>query len=178
MPNIKTKINARNRDILRNTPSKNAKQCNCQQRENCLMNGAFLKERLVYYATISCNDRNCDPKLYKGSCKASFKKRHVNPKKSFNVPLYKHDTQQSTEYWNLKMKQLNPQISWKLNGIYKSSIPTSKRYNLCLTDKLEILDDPDKNLLNKRSEIISQCRHKNKYRLKTLASSMTSGDIT
>ena len=41
-----------------------------------------------------------------------------------------------------------------------------------------ILDDPDKNLLNKRSEIISQCRHKNKYRLKTLASSMTSDGIT
>ena len=40
------------------------------------------------------------------------------------------------------------------------------------TEKLEILDDPDKNLLNKRSEIISQCRHKNKYRLKTLASKM------
>ena len=39
-------------------------------------------------------------------------------------------------------------------------------------------NDPDKNLLNKRSEIISQCRHKNKYRLKTLASSMTSDGIT
>ena len=56
--------------------------------------------------------------------------------------------------------------------------PTSKRCKRCLTEKLEILDDPDKNLLNKRSEIISQCRHKNKYRLKTLASNMTSGDVT
>ena len=96
----------------------------------------------------------------------------------FNVPLYKHDTKLSTEYWNLKTKQLNPRISWKIKGIYKSYNPTSKRCNLCLTEKLEILDDPDKNLLNKRSEIISQCRHKNKYRLKTLASSMTSDDIT
>ena len=62
--------------------------------------------------------------------------------------------------------------------IYKSYNPTSKCCNLCLTEKLEILDDPDKNLLNKRSEIISQCHHKNKYRLKTLASSLTSGGIT
>ena len=53
-----------------------------------------------------------------------------------------------------------------------------KRCNPCLTEKLEILDDPDKNLLNKRSEIISQCCHKNKYRLKTLTSSMTSGGVT
>ena len=42
--NIKTKINVHNRDILRNTQSKNAKQCNCQQKENCPMNGAYLKE--------------------------------------------------------------------------------------------------------------------------------------
>ena len=92
--------------------------------------------------------------------------------------MYKHDTKLSIEYWNLKMKQLNSQISWKINGIYKSYNTTSKGCNLCLTEKPEILDDPDKNLLNKRSEIISQCRHKNKDRLKTLASNMTSGDVT
>ena len=33
------------------------------------MNGACLKESLVYYATISCSDKNYRPKLYKGSCK-------------------------------------------------------------------------------------------------------------
>ena len=91
MPNSKTKIKAHNRDILRNTPSKNAKQCNCEQRENCPMNGACLKESVVYYATISCNDKNYKPKLYKESCKTSFKKRYSNHKKSFNVSLYKHD---------------------------------------------------------------------------------------
>ena len=52
-PNIKTKINAHNRDILRNTQSKNTKHCNCQQKEN----GACLKESLMYYATISLTIR-------------------------------------------------------------------------------------------------------------------------
>ena len=80
-------MNAHNREILRNTPSKNAKPCNCQQKENCSMNGPFLKESLVYYATISCNDKNYKPKLYKGSCKTSFKKRYSNRKKSFNVSI-------------------------------------------------------------------------------------------
>ena len=89
------------------------------------MNGACLS--LVYYATINCNDKNYKPKPYKGSCETSFKKRYSNRKKSFNVPLYidKHDTKLSTEYWSLKMKQLNPLISWKLKGIYKSYNPTS-----------------------------------------------------
>ena len=67
------------------------------------MNGACLKESLVYYATTSCNDKSYKPKLYKGSCETSFKKRCSNYKKSFNVPLYKHNTKLSTEYWNLKM---------------------------------------------------------------------------
>ena len=89
------------------------------------MNGACLS--LVYYATINCNDKNYKPKLYKGSCETSFKKRYSNRKKSFNVPLYidKHDTKLSTEYWSLKTKQLNPLTSWKLKGIYKSYNPTS-----------------------------------------------------
>ena len=105
------------------------------------------------------------------------KKRYRNHEQLFNVPFYKHDTKLSKEYWNLKMKQLNPQISWKIKGIYKSYNPTSKRCNLCLTEKLKILDDPDKNMLNKRSEIIFQCRPKSMYRLRLLASSMTSGEI-
>ena len=177
IPNIKTKINAHNRNIVQNTLSKNAKLCNCQPKENCPMNGICLKESLDYYATISCNDKNYKPKLYKGSCETTIKKRFSNYKKSFNVPLYKHDTKLSTEYWILKMKQLNLQISWNIKGVYKSYNPISKCFNLCLTEKLEILDDSDRNLLNKRSEIISQCRLKNKYKLKTLASNTTSGDV-
>ena len=104
------------------------------------MNGACLKETLVYYATISCKDKNYKLKLKKGSYKTSFKKRYSNHKKSFNVPLYKHDTKLPTEYWNLKMKQQNPQISWKIKGIYESYNPTSKRCNLSLTETLEILE--------------------------------------
>ena len=60
--------------------------------ENCLMNGACFKESLVYCATISYNDQNYKPKLYKGSCETRFKKRYSNHKKSFKVPLDKHDT--------------------------------------------------------------------------------------
>ena len=46
--------------------------------------------------------------------------------------------------------------------------PNSRRCSLCLQEKLEIVDDPDKILLNIRSEVISQCHHQNKYKLKTL----------
>ena len=95
------------------------------QKENCPMNGACLS--LVYYATINCNDKNYKPKLYKGSCETSFKKRHSNRKKSFNVPLYidKRDTKLSTGPCSLNAKKLIPLISWKLKGISKSYNPIS-----------------------------------------------------
>ena len=109
-------------------------------------------------------------KLYKGICETTFKKRYRNHKKSFNVPTYKNDTKLSTEYWTLKTKQLNPKVSWQIKRRYNSYNPISRRCNLCLNEKLEILDDQDKNFLNKRSEIISHCRHQNKFKLKTLAS--------
>ena len=37
--------------------------------------------------------------------------------------------------------------------------PQSKRCSLCLNVKLEILEDKENNLLSKKSEVISKCRH-------------------
>ena len=64
---------------------------------------------------------------------------------------------------------------------YKSHNSVSERCNVCLIEKLEILDDTDLNLLNKRSEVISHCRHQNKFKLKTfkaLTSDAAYKDIT
>ena len=36
---------------------------------------------------------------------------------------------------------------------------------LCLAEKYEILTANDDALLNKRTELINRCRHKNKYKL-------------
>ena len=49
------------------------------------MRGACLTENILYYARISCDDKTYEPKLYKGICKTTFKKRYGNHKKSFSV---------------------------------------------------------------------------------------------
>ena len=107
-------------------------------------------------------------KLYKGICETTFKKRFASPKMSFNVKTYKNETKLSPEYWVLKNNQLNPKVSWQIKGRYKSHNWVSGRCKLCLNKKLEISDDPGRKLLNKRSEVISHCRHQNKLKLKTL----------
>ena len=90
----------------------------------------------------------------------------------------KNDTKLCTEYWKLANNKLHPQISWSLEGNYKSYNPNLKRCSLRLHEKLDIVDDPKEILLNKRSEDISQCRHRNKYKLKTLVSNKNDRGIT
>ena len=159
MPNLKAKIDGHNKKILENTPPPKIKLCNCLKKENCPMRGACLTENVLYYTRISCDDETYKPKLYKGTCETTFKKRYANHKKSFNAEKNKSDTKLSTKYWKLADKNLHPRISWSIKVNYKSYNPNSKRCSLCLHEKLEIVDDPEEILLNKRSEVISQCRH-------------------
>ena len=138
---------------------------------------ASLK-RFYTNARISCHDETHKPKLYKGICETTFKKRYANHKKSFNVEKNKNDTKLSTEYWKLANNKFHPQISWSIKGNYKSYNPNSKRCSLFLHKKLKIVDDPKEIFLNKHSEVISQCRHRNKYKLKTVVSNKKERIIT
>ena len=45
------------------------------EKENFPRRGACLTENVLYYARIRCNDETYKPKLYKGICKTTFKKR-------------------------------------------------------------------------------------------------------
>ena len=89
-----------------------------------------------------------------------------------------NESKLSTEYWKLTNKNLHPRISWSTKGNYKSYNPNPKKCRLCLHEKLEIVDDLEGILLNKRSEGISQCRHRNKYKLKALVSNKRDRGIT
>ena len=48
---------------------------------------------------------------------------------------------------------------------HKSCKQSSKRFLLCLYEKLAFVLLTDNNMLNKRFEVISKCRHRNKYML-------------
>ena len=132
---------------------------------------------ILYQATIKCSDSTFKEKRYKEICETTFTKRYANLKKSFNLIKSKNGTILPIEYWNLKQNQQTPKLTWEIKGQYKAYNPTLKKCNLCLNEKLAIIDDPDKNLLNKRSEVISQCRHRNKFKLVKLMSCKTSNDV-
>ena len=60
------------------------------------MRGDCLTENILYYATISCDDETDKPKLYKGICETTFKKRYANHKIYFNMEKNKNNTKLST----------------------------------------------------------------------------------
>ena len=68
--------------------------------------------------------------------------------------------------WNATEPGLNPTINWKIINQVIPYKPGQKCCNLCLTEKLEILQTNQPTILNKRSELTGKCRHKNKFKFK------------
>ena len=118
------------------------------------------------YRNIISANKNSRIKIYYGVSETAFKLRHVNYKKTFSNIKYQTDTELSSEYRNIISANKTSNISWKILKTHKSYIlELSKRCFLCLNEKLEIALCKDDNMLNKRSEVISQLRHRNKQML-------------
>ena len=70
--------------------------------------------------------------------------------------------------WKIKEKGGNFSIKWSKERNYQSYKPETRRCSLCDQEKLAIALYPGKNLLNKRNEVISRCRHRAKFKLANL----------
>ena len=103
---------------------------------------------------------------YIGLTETDFKTRHRNHTASFRHAKHKNSTELSKHIWTLKNDNIDYSISWRVlssNSPYNSS---SKRCNLCLKEKFLIIYRPDLSSLNKRNELVSSCRHRNKALLR------------
>ena len=89
----------------------------------------------------------------------------LRPQKSFNYEKYKNSMKLSKKVWDLKEKGQDFKISWKIIDRTQPYRRGSKYCNLCVTEKYHILMNKSKNLLNSRSELVSKCRHTNKFML-------------
>ena len=94
-----------------------------------------------------------------------LKTRYSNPKKSFNHEKHKNDTQLWSELWKIKASKEEPVLEWKILGQYEPYNVNTKRCLLCLNERLQVVIYRGNNMLNKLTEIINKCRHRNKYAL-------------
>ena len=143
-------------------PKKDPPKCNCRNNSNCPLNGDCEEKCLVYKATVRTEN---DSHIYYGQCEGEFKARYNNHTKSFRNRKYENETELSKHVWMLKDSNKNYKVIWCIvarASPYKSG---SGRCALCLTEKSVIVRANPKGLLNKRTELISKCRHRNKYLL-------------
>lgn len=165
MQNMKQIINSHNKKILSPKVNTNQRTCNCINKNTCPLEQKCLTKNIVYKATVTSNCPTYKSKIYFGLCETTFKQRYSNHKRSFNIARYKNDTELSNEIWRLKSLGIEAKIKWEIVRQCVPYNPQTKRCLLCLNEKLEIASYQGDNLLNKRSEIISKCRHQLKYAL-------------
>ena len=110
LPILQSLINNYNQNILWEQLQIIPRTCNCVKEENCSVNNICLTESSLYYATVTCDEKNYT-KLYKRICKTTFRKGKPH---YLNTPICKNDLKISTEYWTLKTNQPNPKLSWQI----------------------------------------------------------------
>ena len=70
-----------------------------------------------------------------------------------------------------KRKNVAPALTWEVLRTAKTYSNITKRCSLCLHEKLAIITYPyPDELLNRRSELVTKCRHENKFLLKNFNS--------
>ena len=164
MTNIKSIVNAHNKRITNKHEINNKRTCNCINKKSCPLNGNCLSENTLYAGTITSNIPNYQDKDYAGVTAPQWKFRYNTHKTSFNLRKYINSSELSKEVWRIKDQGGTPSIKWRILKQHAPYNPISKTCKLCISEKLYILEN-EENLLNKRDELISKCRHQNKYTL-------------
>ena len=150
--------------VLNNT-AETEESCNCRNKNNYPLDGKCLTPNIIYEAQIMSNQLNYKQKVYIRTAETDFKHRFNNHTKSFKLENYENDTELSKEYWTIKRNHFAPKVTWRIIRKCTAFNTTKRQCYLYLNEKLEIASYKGDNLLNKRSELISKCRHPKKFTL-------------
>ena len=165
MPNMGSIIAQNNKQTLNRLSSADIETppCNCCNKRDCLLEEKCRTECVIYKTSV-CTP-NGKTMSYYGCCGTDFKARCYNHKQSFKTSSKRHHAELSRLVWRLKDEGHIPVIKWFIVCNAKPYSSGAMRCQLCLAEKLAILwADPD-TTLNKRSELVAKCRHRNKYKL-------------
>ena len=176
---MKAHISAHNKRVLKNRiPT--TQGCNCRLNSDpCPLDGQCLTKSVVYKATVTTNQPNLKEKTYHGMTEGFFKNRYYGHKHDFEHKE-KYGTTLSRHIWKIKdiksnlsenrKKSFKWNISWSIKERAPAYQPGSNDCKLCLAEKYHILNEDGNSSLNVRSELLSKCRHRAKWKLCKLLS--------
>ena len=164
MSNIDSIIKSHNSTIMKSQegPQVPKKTCNCRNSSKCPLEGECLASSIVYKATV-CSEN--ETKSYIGLVEGDFKRRWNNHRQSFRRLEYENSTTLSSYVWSLRDRGCDFSVKLEIMKRMNPYVGGASKCNLCLSEKLLILESDRKSLLNERSEILSKCRHKSKFLL-------------
>ena len=136
--------------------------CNCKSKPNCILNDESLTQCLVYKPTPTTSNNSF---VYHGTSDKEFKTQYNNHIKSFRHCECMNETELSQHVWKLKDNGLDNNLSWEIHKKASPNQCDSKRCDLCLSEKVSIICADADTLLNKRTELILKCCHRNKFLL-------------
>ena len=164
MSSMSSAIKQHNYKVLSTTKNVD-RLCNCRNKENYPLDGKCLQTCIVYKADVIANKGS---HIYYGASDGEFKSRYNNHTNSFRHRHHGQDTELSKHIWKLQDKGINFNVKWSVAAYASTYRCGSRRCELCLTEKYVTARANHKNLLNKRTNLISKCRHRNKYILKDI----------
>ena len=168
MPSLKSKISAHNKSCLEKSTQPTEpiqKSCNCRDKPSCPLNGKCLTSNVVYQATVTSEKGH---ETYIGLTGDNFKNWYRNHTASFRDKNKRNATELSKYIWSLKDSFIPFSLSWKIIAHANSYSNTTKRCNLCLTEKFFIICKPNLCSLNKRNELATTCRLAKKFFIKSI----------
>ena len=164
MKNISNIIKQHNATVLA-TSTTPKRLCNCRNKDTCPLDGCCLKQCFIYKAEVHVDNNY---KIYYDAVEGDFKFRYNNHTNSFRNRYYEHATELSEHIWKLKDLEKTFVLKWSIAAYASPYRCGTRRCDLCITEKYIIARADQKRLLNKRTEFISKCRHRNKFLLRNV----------
>ena len=165
MPNMENIIKQSNARAMEEPVVNRDGQCNCDNPDECPLDGKCLTSCIVYTAKVNAENTEY---IYHGSTEGEFKSRYNGHTTSFRLRSHEKESQLSKFIWSLKDKGVAYSIKWSVAAHAHPYKCGTRRCDVCLSEKTIIARERHPCMLNKRSEIVSKCRHRNKFKLKSL----------
>ena len=164
MPNMGRIISMHNNKILNGKRKEDTKSCNCKKYECPLKNekSSCRTKGVVYEATI---ETDAEKRHYVGLTANEFKERWYRHEHDFRKREKCESTELSKYVWQLKNNNIAYNIKWKILKKVAELKNGSRMCRLCTMEAAIIMKNRA-GQLNKRTEIMNKCRHRNKYLLK------------
>ena len=163
-PNMAAIISGHNAQVLTPPKEPNASTCNCRNPDECPLDNKCLIEAVVYKAAVSTPNK--PEQVYYGQTGATFKKRYYGHDFDLSHPPEDENsgTSLSRYVWGLKESGKAFDIAWSIEKKCAPYRCGSRRCDVCISEKAVIaMADPSKTL-NSRSEIVSGCRHRARFK--------------